>query len=38
VKVAGDEIWTFTYAKNKNVPAAKRKDLAYGRYVDVDRD
>lgn len=25
-----DEIWSFCYAKNKNVPTAKRKDVAYG--------
>ena len=25
-----DEIWSFTYAKQKNVATAKRKDLAYG--------
>jgi len=25
-----DEIWSFTYAKQKNVAAAKRQDLAYG--------
>jgi hypothetical protein len=25
-----DEIWSFTYAKQKHVAAAKRKDLAYG--------
>ena len=25
-----DEIWSFTYAKQRNVATAKRKDLAYG--------
>lgn len=25
-----DEIWSFTYAKQKNVAAAKRQDMAYG--------
>src|SRR6267154_1667999 len=25
-----NEIWSFTYAKQKNVAAAKRQDLAYG--------
>src|SRR5436309_3947263 len=29
-RVQCDEIWTFTYAKQKNVAAAKRRDLAYG--------
>jgi IS1 family transposase len=29
-RVQVDEIWSFTYAKQKNVPAAKRQDLAYG--------
>jgi transposase-like protein len=29
-RVRVDEIWSFTYAKQKNVAAAKRKDLAYG--------
>lgn len=29
-RVQVDEIWSFTYAKQKNVAAAKRKDLAYG--------
>jgi IS1 family transposase len=29
-RVQVDEIWSFTYAKQKNVAAAKRQDLAYG--------
>jgi IS1 family transposase len=29
-RVQVDEIWSFTYAKQKNVPNAKRQDLAYG--------
>lgn len=29
-RVQVDEIWSFTYAKAKNVPTAKRQDLAYG--------
>jgi IS1 family transposase len=29
-RVQVDEIWSFTYAKQKNIPAAKRQDLAYG--------
>jgi IS1 family transposase len=29
-RVQCDEIWSFTYAKQKNVATAKRKDLAYG--------
>jgi IS1 family transposase len=29
-RVQVDEIWSFTYANQKNVPAAKRQDLAYG--------
>src|SRR5712664_1085415 len=29
-RVQVDEIWSFTYAKQKNVPTAKRQDLAYG--------
>jgi IS1 family transposase len=29
-RVQVDEIWSFTYAKQKNVATAKRKDLAYG--------
>src|SRR5690242_11818728 len=29
-RVQCDEIWSFVYAKQKNVAAAKRKDLAYG--------
>jgi IS1 family transposase len=29
-RVQVDEIWSFTYAKQKNVASAKRKDLAYG--------
>jgi IS1 family transposase len=29
-RVQVDEIWSFTYAKQKNVAAAKRQDLAHG--------
>ena len=29
-RVQVDEIWSFTYAKQKNVATAKRQDLAYG--------
>jgi IS1 family transposase len=29
-RIQVDEIWSFTYAKQKNVATAKRKDLAYG--------
>jgi len=29
-RVQVDEIWSFTYAKQKNVAHAKRQDLAYG--------
>lgn len=29
-RVQCDEIWSFCYAKQKNVAAAKRQDLAYG--------
>jgi IS1 family transposase len=29
-RVQCDEIWSFTYAKQKNVAGAKRQDLAYG--------
>ena len=29
-RVQVDEIWSFTYAKQKNVPSAKRQDMAYG--------
>lgn len=29
-RIQCDEIWSFTYAKQKNVAAAKRQDLAYG--------
>jgi IS1 family transposase len=29
-RIQCDEIWSFCYAKNKNVPTAKRKDVAYG--------
>jgi IS1 family transposase len=29
-RVQCDEIWAFCYAKAKNVPTAKRQDLAYG--------
>src|SRR5713101_4313303 len=36
-----DEIWSFTYAKQKNVPTAKRQDLAYGdtwTWTAIDAD
>src|ERR1700730_2236388 len=29
-RVQVDEIWSFTYDKQKNVPTAKRQDMAYG--------
>ncbi|MEO0617755.1 MAG: IS1 family transposase, partial [Pseudomonadota bacterium] len=29
-RIQVDEIWSFTYAKQKNVAAAKRQDMAYG--------
>src|SRR5436190_808623 len=29
-RIQCDEIWSFTYAKQKNVATAKRQDLAYG--------
>jgi IS1 family transposase len=29
-RIQCDEIWSFCYAKNKNVPTVKRQDLAYG--------
>jgi hypothetical protein len=29
-RVQVDELWSFTYSKQKNVANAKRKDLAYG--------
>ena len=29
-RIQVDEIWSFTYAKQKNVATAKRQDLAYG--------
>jgi IS1 family transposase len=29
-RIQCDEIWSFCYAKNKNVAQAKRKDMAYG--------
>src|SRR5260370_6686850 len=35
------EIWSFVYAKAKNVSAAKRKDLAYGdawTWIAIDAD
>jgi IS1 family transposase len=36
-----DEIWSFTYAKQKNVATAKRQDLAYGdtwTWTAIDAD
>src|SRR5689334_17203443 len=29
-RIQCDEIWSFCYSKAKNVPTAKRQDLAYG--------
>ena len=29
-RIQCDEIWSFVYAKQKNAPRAKRRDLAYG--------
>jgi IS1 family transposase len=40
-RVQCDEIWSFVYAKAKNVATAKRKDLAYGdawTWVAIDAD
>ena len=37
-RVQADEIWAFTYAKQKNVEAAKKAPGRCGRHVDVDRD
>jgi len=40
-RVQCDEIWSFTYAKQKNVAAAKRQDLAYGdtwTWTAIDAD
>jgi Aldehyde dehydrogenase family len=40
-RVQVDEIWSFTYAKQKNVPTAKRQDLAYGdtwTWTAIDAD
>src|SRR3990172_8758652 len=40
-RVQCDEIWSFTYAKQKNVATAKRKDLAYGdtwTWTGIDAD
>jgi IS1 family transposase len=40
-RVQCDEIWSFVYAKQKNVATAKRKDLAYGdtwTWVAIDAD
>ncbi|WP_200808422.1 DDE-type integrase/transposase/recombinase [Tistlia consotensis] len=40
-RVQCDEIWSFCYAKQKNVAAAKRKDLAYGdvwTWTAIDAD
>jgi IS1 family transposase len=40
-RVQCDEIWSFAYAKQKNVATAKRKDLAYGdiwTWVALDAD
>src|SRR3972149_1198949 len=40
-RVQVDEIWSFTYAKQKNVARAKRQDLAYGdtwTWTAIDAD
>ena len=40
-RVQCDEIWSFVYAKQKNVATAKRRDLAYGdawTWVAIDAD
>ncbi len=40
-RIQCDEIWSFTYAKQKNVATAKRKDLAYGdtwTWTAIDAD
>ncbi|MEX2630087.1 MAG: IS1 family transposase [Tistlia sp.] len=40
-RVQCDEIWSFCYSKQKNVEAAKRKDLAYGdvwTWTAIDAD
>ncbi|MGI9491267.1 MAG: IS1 family transposase [Geminicoccaceae bacterium] len=40
-RVQVDEIWSFVYSKQKNVAAAKRKDLAYGdvwTWTAIDAD
>jgi IS1 family transposase len=40
-RVQCDEIWSFVYSKQKNVKAAKRKDLAYGdvwTWTAIDAD
>ncbi len=40
-RVQVDEIWSFVYAKQKNVANAKRKDLAYGdiwTWTGIDAD
>ena len=40
-RVQCDEIWSFTYSKQKNVAAAKRQDLAYGdtwTWVGIEAD
>jgi IS1 family transposase len=40
-RVQCDEIWSFVYSKQKNVAAAKRKDLAYGdawTWTAIDAD
>ncbi len=40
-RVQCDEIWSFIYSKQKNVAAAKRKDLAYGdvwTWTAIDAD
>jgi IS1 family transposase len=40
-RVQCDEIWSFIYAKQKNVAAAKRRDLAYGdvwTWVAIDAE
>jgi hypothetical protein len=37
-RVQVDEIWTFTYAKQKNVKDREGRSGRRGRYMDLDRD
>ena len=36
-RILCDEIWSFTYAKQKNVPNAKTAPAEAGGYLDLDR-